>query len=42
VRAATQVRLALLDHSPIGEHRADMTGEVVGLRVGRVDLVAHL
>src|SRR5262249_26982528 len=41
VRAAAHMRLALLDHAAVGEQRADVTGGIVGVRIVRVDLVAH-
>src|SRR5262245_46752367 len=41
VRAAAHMRLALLDHAAVGEYRADVAGEIVGIRIGGVDLVAH-
>ena len=42
VRAAAQVRLALLQHGAVLHPHADMPGVFVGVRVVRVDLVAHL
>src|SRR3954451_23792771 len=42
VCTAAQVRLALLDHAAVGKQRADMPGEIVGIRILRIDLVAHL
>src|SRR6516165_2344861 len=41
VGAAAHMRLALLDHAAVGEQRADVAGEIVGIRIVRVDLVAH-
>src|SRR5260370_3279934 len=37
VRAAAHMRLALLDDAAIGEQRADLAGEIVGVRIFWVD-----
>src|SRR3954454_14493592 len=42
VGAAAQMRLALLDDATVGKQRADMSGEIVGIRILRIDPVAHL
>src|SRR5262245_30560331 len=42
VRAATQVRLALLDDAAVPKADADMAGVGVGIGIGRIDLVADL
>src|ERR1051325_6989148 len=42
VRAAAHVRLALLDHAAVAQGHADVAGEVVGIRIVKVDAVAHL
>ena len=42
VRAAAQVRLALLDDAAVAQRRADVAGEGVGIGIVRIDHVAHL
>ena len=37
LRAAAEMRLALLDHAAVGERRADMAGELVRIGIVRID-----
>src|SRR5262249_53160052 len=41
LRAAAEMRLALLDDTAVVEHRANVAGEIVGIRIVGIDLVAH-
>src|SRR5262245_64134381 len=41
LRAAAEMRLALLDDTTVVEHRANVSGEIVGIRIVGIDLVAH-
>src|SRR5262245_42209760 len=41
VGAAAEMRLTLLDDTPVVEHRADVSGEIVRIRIVRIDRVAH-
>src|SRR5262245_22941222 len=41
VPAAAEMRLTLLDDTAVVEHRADVSGEIVRIRIVRIDRVAH-